>query len=566
MRMVLRNLCAFLIVLNIMLPSIAGAQLPKSIIVDPHNPAWFVYNRDVNRDGELDPFYMCGPGDPEGFLYRGVRKPDGIRDGDQEALIDKMAQYGGNCVYVMAVRTHGGDAWKDLRDDPAVYPDDLHNPWIEQDPGRGLNTNILDQWDEWFTRLDENGITTVFFIYDDAIKIAKQFGWDLDASGNLHPGEKAFIQSLVNRFKHHKHLIWCVMEEGQELGPDWRNHVSKIAVAIRETDEYSHPIATHQLRGNLFFHADDPVIDQFAIQSDHTKVETLADFRNWMLTCWENAGGRYNLNMAECFSHRDLMEKGEYSMVRKYNWTAAMSGAYVMAIGMDIANTPPSVLQDCRRLQQFFESTDFNRMSPEPKLALTPNEFILAQPGRSYIVYSPSAGERFGMQSLAKGRYRLRWLDCVRGVEVVTENVQVAGGQVKWAVPAQFGEEVVLYIQRLDVPAVSHTIPQQPVNAPSSGAAKSQVNLPAVAHDSEVDIIAGEETYVQLHFVDDDGGPGPYTFTISVDPKHGKIRGVGNDLFYTPNPNYVGQDEIVWKVNDGQDDSNTARLVLKVSQ
>ena len=49
------------------------------IMIDPDNPSWLVYNRDENGDGRPDPFFLCGPGDPEGFLYRGIRNPDGTR-------------------------------------------------------------------------------------------------------------------------------------------------------------------------------------------------------------------------------------------------------------------------------------------------------------------------------------------------------------------------------------------------------------------------------------------------------------------------------------------------------
>ena len=57
--------------------------LPGQIIVDPENASWLVYNRDRDKNGKLDPFFMCGPGDPEEFLYRGTRNPDGTRNGDQ---------------------------------------------------------------------------------------------------------------------------------------------------------------------------------------------------------------------------------------------------------------------------------------------------------------------------------------------------------------------------------------------------------------------------------------------------------------------------------------------------
>lgn len=45
--------------------------LEGQIVIDPLNPVYPVYNRDSNNNGILDPFFLIGPGDPEGFLYLG---------------------------------------------------------------------------------------------------------------------------------------------------------------------------------------------------------------------------------------------------------------------------------------------------------------------------------------------------------------------------------------------------------------------------------------------------------------------------------------------------------------
>lgn len=45
-------------------PPSDAAPLPGQIIVDPQNPSWLKY-----QDG--GPFFLCGPGDPKDFLYRG---------------------------------------------------------------------------------------------------------------------------------------------------------------------------------------------------------------------------------------------------------------------------------------------------------------------------------------------------------------------------------------------------------------------------------------------------------------------------------------------------------------
>ncbi|MBD3266986.1 hypothetical protein GF373_09980, partial [bacterium] len=335
-------------VLICLVASAAAEVLPGQVMVDPKNPFWLVYNRDLDDNGRLDPFFLCGPGDPEGFLYRGKRNKDGTRDGDQAKIIKRLQQHGGNCIYMIAVRTHGGDAWKDERRLPDIYPDKKHNPWVGQDPKKGLNEAILAQWEEWFTLMDEQGIVIYFFFYDDAIKVGKTLGWPLSEDGNLHPREKAFIQALVNRFEHHKHLIWCVMEEGQEIGAQWKRHISQIAAAIREADDHRHPIATHQLGGNRFFHAADRNLDQFAIQTNADAVGNSKLLHEWLVQIREKTPGLYSLNMSEDKIQGELCEKGDRVGIRKRSWASAMAGAYVMVIGMDGAETPKQWLGDCR--------------------------------------------------------------------------------------------------------------------------------------------------------------------------------------------------------------------------
>ncbi len=251
--------------------------------------------------------------------------------------------------------------------------------------------------------MDRNGITIYLFIYDDAIRVGEQIGWHLDEDGNLHPGEKQFLQDIVNKFEHHKNLIWCIMEEGQEIGKDWQLHISKIAETIRDADDFNHVIASHQLGGNVFFHADDPNIDQFAIQGNWETGSTPDSIHNWLLNAWDLAGGRYNLNMAEYKTHDDLSQTGDREGIRKNNWAIAMAGSYIMVLGMEVVHTPEEQLQDCRRLQEFFESTDFNNMAPHDELKYAGTEYVLASPGYAYIAYASEKSEKLGLRNMVAG-------------------------------------------------------------------------------------------------------------------------------------------------------------------
>ena len=87
-------------------PVFARAKpLRGQVVIDPKYPAW------LKREGGSH-LFICVPGDPEDFLYRGRRNSDGTRTGDQMALIDKLVRYGGNCIYMQIVRSHGGGCWR----------------------------------------------------------------------------------------------------------------------------------------------------------------------------------------------------------------------------------------------------------------------------------------------------------------------------------------------------------------------------------------------------------------------------------------------------------------------
>jgi len=588
-----------------MLPLPATGPLPGQIMVDPNDARWLVYNRDNNGDGRRDPFFMCGPGDPEGFLYRGTRNADGTRTGDQSALIDKVEGTGANCIYLMAVRSHGGDGGS------------TENPFANSDPAQGLDPDILDQWETWFTAMDANGIVIYFFFYDDSARI-----WD--TGDTVGAEEQAFLEGLVDRYEHHTNLIWCVAEEYQERYTPAR--VTNIAAVIRAADDYEHVIAVHKLSGVTFSEfADDPSIDQFAIQYNQGTASAL---HSGMLTAWSNAAGKYNLNMSESANH------GTGTTARVKNWACAMGGAYVMVLGMDIANTAVSDLEDCGRLVSFFEATDVNRMAPHDELAHGGTEYVLALPGQSYIAYASVLSGDIGLKGMTASDYDLRWLDCVAGTTVYQTNVAVSAGDQTWTKPGGFGDEVAVYIRLAGTaPNVRPTANPQSVTAepdtpkditltysdpdgpgpytfaigsgPSHGTlsgtgatrtytptngytgadsfdftvsdgltssapatvsitVQTVTNAAPVAQDQSLSTTTGTPVYVSLAYTDSDG-PGPYAVTIVTDPSHGTLSGTGNDRTYTPNPGFTGTDSYTWRVNDGLADSNVATVTITVS-
>jgi len=383
------------------------------IVADSEHPTWL-------KRKEGGPFFMCGPGDPEDFLYRGKLKQDGTRDGDQMKLIEKMEGTGANCIYLMAVRSHGGDG------------DKTHNPFTNHDPAKGINPRVLDQWEQWFVEMDRHRIVIYLFIYDDSTRV-----WN--TGDEVREPERAFIRTLVNRFEHHGHLIWCIAEEYAERLSAER--VRKIAALIKATDDYNHAVAVHKNHGLDFSEfADDVNIDQFAIQYN---VKTAEQLHAGVVQAWQDARGRYSLNLSEA------ADWGTGEQARRKSWACAMGGAYVMILRMDIATTAQSDLENCGRLVSFFESTDFDEMSPHDELKFAGTKYVLAQPGKSYIAYAPELQGKIGLKNTKAGVYEFRWFDCVTGKEVGQERVRVAGGSQSWDKPRGMGDELAVYIKRI---------------------------------------------------------------------------------------------------------------------
>jgi len=384
--------------------------LRGQIVVDPRHPTW------LKRNGAGGVF-LCGPGDPEGFLYRGRRRTDGTRDGDQVTLIRKLIRHGGNCIYMQIIRSHGGDGERD------------HNPFVDSDPRKGLSRPILDQWAGWFQLMDDNGICIYLFIYDDSARI-----WN--TKDKLAPAERAFLEGIVNRLGKLRNLIWVVAEEyGERLSA---RRVSNIAAAIRAADEHNHVIAVHKNNGLSFREfADDPGIEQFAVQWN---VPTAKALHDGVVKAWRMAARRYGLVMSEA--------EGHTTDVRRKNWACAMGGAQVMVLGMDIASTPPEDLKHCRVLQRFFEDIDFRGMAPHDELAFGHTRYVLASPGRAYVAYASGASGDVGLKDLKAGTYEFLWLDCTTGRRVERSGVKVTAGNRTWPRPAGIGRELAVWVRR----------------------------------------------------------------------------------------------------------------------
>lgn len=416
------------------------AALPGQVILSADKPGFLKYNGG-------GPAFLSGPENPEEFLYRGVLNPDGTRSGGgQEEIIDRLAQAGVNAFHAIMFRMRRCN----IKDEG----DDTHSPFLGHDPSRPLNQAVLDQWEGWLTRFEQKGIVVDLEFYNDATDV-ERMGWILDASGELHADERRWIAGVVRRFQHHKNIIWSIAESCNKLPASRTAHFKKIAELIAHTDRRHHPIL------QSFVVPDDPegdfpkggVLPDAYAGDPHIRMVTwlhvpaqggdLEKMRRLYLGYYSRDAANFVVFKNETFHHPT---SGAIS--RKYMWSAAMAGLQDLEAYHHADRTPLSTLRDDGRILAFLERTDFHRMKPRDDLAAGSTNWVLANPGASYIAYTHRYTGPMGVEGISSGVYDLKWFDPTDGQFAEQSGVTVSAGSATWEKPESFGLEVALYIRK----------------------------------------------------------------------------------------------------------------------
>jgi len=422
------------------------AAMPGQIIVDPVNPRWLKYNGGKRC-------FLFGAGNPEEFFFFGKRQADGTRTGGRQSdMIKRLAGTGANTFHVLALR----DSRYNI--EPGNGTPDC-NPFVDSDISGKLDEDILNQWELWLGEMEAAGLNVLFNFYNDFDDYEEKAGWRLDAQGNLHPQEKYFVETLVNKFKHHKSLIWAIEESCNKLSRAKQARLKKVAELVARTDNFHHPIA--QMFQILYYdevtpdkvspedYVSDPYIKMMTWGHYSTKAKGLPAVEQYykeLVAHGEEAAGRYVLLNTEVDKHPTAS-----AINRLYCWTSAMANRYTAMSSHrpDKTNVPRETYLDDGRVRAFMEGTDFYRMTPRSDLKNGSTRYVLASDAGSYIAYSNNAVQNMGIRNVQAGNYLLRWFDTADG-DTVEQMVAVAAGDQAWPRPPEIGVEAALYIKRLD--------------------------------------------------------------------------------------------------------------------
>ena len=365
-----------------------------SIMVDPTESSRMVYHATY-ENGHLKPVCFAGPGDPEDFFYN-----------DTQDNLDLLTSRGARCTYITAVLKDFGGG----------------NPGT----GSALDSK-LTEWEGYITDLEDAGVITVFFFFDD--DQARTSNW------------QELVDKCVAKFKHHKLLIWSVAEEYAEAMTS--SQVAEVAARIKDKDEYNHVVGVHQNHGNSFNFASNPNLDMFLMQLNETSASALhSGVKN------SNVNGNKILNMAEAEDHA----KKDRTTVRKWNWACIMGGASAVQVIWMGRDSDPSdwntvdKYNDCARLTEFMESTRVNDTVCNDSLAYGNTDYVLADAGNAYILYGDSGTSLGG--NISAGTYSVTWFDCIDGDLVENGNSALSSGNQNFTKPGSIGNEAVCYLER----------------------------------------------------------------------------------------------------------------------
>jgi hypothetical protein len=373
-------------------------------------------------------WFPTGPGDPEDFLCRSAT--------ERRSIVDRLN--GGNTLYVMAVKTHGGDG-------PAGC-----NPWISGNPTKGLDTAKLNDWYSALVQADNKGVVIHFFIYDD-----DSCPWgakkDCEERNQLLTDEGDFLDAFVDRFKSLSNLVWVVAEEYSEAVRSTR--ANAIAARIQSRDRV-HPVGIHQLSRDTSFNFPNNKNFVVFLMQIGNKLRSSGAVHDTIAKEYNAAAGRYAVVLAELNWHLDLLDAGDRTNLRRLNWAAAMGGAAGTLVFGTWASqvTPPtqSMLDDMYRIHALLKGNDKSDLSNSDSRKSGTTLYVRRNSKDSkMLVYSENCTKLPypGVIRLASGTFRATWMDTVDGT-TATQTISSNGGGHNFGVPPSgIGAECVIWVR-----------------------------------------------------------------------------------------------------------------------
>ena len=373
-------------------------------------------------------------------------------DGDDGRNIIGYANYiaeaGLNSQYLITMN-YEGDGWE-------VWP------WTHFDERETFDVSRLAQWEMLFTHMQRRGIMLHLLLTETENESLFEI---LDGGPFAHT-RRLYYREMVARFGHHPALVWDLGEENGHTDENRRfgrgtspEQMIAFASAIRELDPYDHPIVVHHypfeqdpvfkpLLGDPHFEGPSLQIDGVFLNNrglDYNgEVRRWIDAsqeadRPWVVSIDEPLGWEFGLvpdgnagreGVSQDDARRDVLwgtyMAGGAGVEWYFGWK---DNSPTSDLGTEDMRSRAAMWAVTRIAREFFEAhVPFARMAAANHLVASDRGYVLAEPGRTYLVYLPQGGAaRLDLRDV-DGRYQVEWFDPRVGGELQRGGVKTIGG------------------------------------------------------------------------------------------------------------------------------------------
>lgn len=360
---------------------LAGPFAAGPVEIDPEHRRFFRY-----RTGT--PVYLLGKfldaAAPARLRWSHTFLSEELTEADRQALLDR--HLGMRLNKMSLYLANKGD-----------YDHVSTTPWAGSDAANDKTRFDLARWhtyERWVRELrDEGLIAHLWFFADDS-----GFG-DLPEADR-----KRLIRYGMARLSGYANTLFTLALEWQE---GWTPaEVEAHMEYLHQQNPWDRLVSVHGVTGDFSFPGE-PWADYMDIQAgnDSSPVDVLLS----------------------SLAHRLLAEKPviqeehglgqEDAAHRKKTWAAFTGGAAGSGTGAFL-----------EPLARFLPGTPFQRMTPNNLLATTGNAWVLAEPGRHYVLYLPDGGSVTVDLLAASGTLLMEWFDPRQGL--FSPPTTVAGGKL----------------------------------------------------------------------------------------------------------------------------------------
>lgn len=412
------------------------------------------------QNGEY--FLKCGSDAPENFLA--YDKFDGTfhNDGHKDDLVKTWSAH-------LQDWKEGDPTWKDAKgkeiigainylaskdmnafsfltmnisgDDQNVFP------YVDYDHYDRFDVSKLDQWEIIFEHADKLGM----FLHFKTLEFENQGLLDNGGTGLY---TKLYYRELIARFGHHLAMNWNLAEETGDWaeGPTFPVDAAeriRLAEYVSSIDPYKHHLVIHN--GDWF----DPIYGsntKFTGASLQTNMEDFSQVHSQTLIVLKEAkeaGKVWAVAVDEPGDHRHSLipdvEDPDHDDARKNGlWGAMMAGAWGTEWYFGYEH-PHSDLtcQDYRSRDLFWDqgrhclnffkknNVPFWEMEANDSLISSVGDYVLADVGKSYVVYLKNGGESTLDLGNSDSEFIVQWYNPRTGGELQTSKIKTISGSGK---------------------------------------------------------------------------------------------------------------------------------------